>query len=77
MGEIKSVSSEIIQISVAVIGFTLAIGLAIAGLEGQIGALMGVPTQTYKGKLMLLILILGIAVLSVSISKTVSSAIVR
>lgn len=77
MDEINSISREIIQISAAVIGFLLAIGLAIAGLEGQINALMGVPTQTYRGKLLLLTLVLGIAALAVPISKTVSSAIVH
>ncbi len=75
MDDIKNISNEIIQISVGVIGLLFAIGLAVAALEGQINALMGIPTQNYKGKLFIFILILAIAVLAVPISQTISNAV--
>ena len=73
MDELRSVSNEIVTVSVGIIGILLVIGVAVAGLEAQVSHLLGKPSSTnFGGKLMLLTLILGIAAISISISNGIA-----
>jgi len=75
MGEIQSVSNEIIRVSVGIIGLILTLGAVIAGVEAQVDHLLGRPsTHNYGGKMILLTLILGIAAISTSISGSIARA---
>ncbi len=73
MGELQSISGEIIRVSVGIIGLMLLVGVGVAALEAQINNLMGRPTSNaYSGKLLLFVLVLGIAAIAVPISKTMA-----
>ena len=79
MGELIKVSQEIIKIAVIAVASLLALSVALGGVEGQIGTMLGDPSmgRSAKGRIIALIIALVIVLSAIPISNAVSKALVH
>ena len=76
MGAVTDLSKEMVQAGVIACALLLAFGIALGGVEGQLGALLGDPSlgQSAKGRIVVLIVALLIAAAAIPIGNAVARA---
>ena len=76
MAELERISAEIVQFGILVCALLLALGVALGGVEGQLGALLGDPTpgMSARGRLVVLVVALLLAASAVPIANAVVEA---
>ena len=76
MGSVKAISAEIIGWGVAICAATLAVTIALGGIEGQVGEFFSIPGLSVSPRMRVIVVILAlmIAASAVPISNAVVGA---
>jgi hypothetical protein len=76
MGEVKAISAQLVGWGVAACAASLAVTMALGGVEGQLGAMFSIPGLSVSPRVRLIVVLLAliIAVSAIPISNAVVQA---
>ncbi len=76
MEALTGLAREMVQAGVTACALLLAFGVALGGVEGQLGALLGDPSlgQSAKGRIVILVAALALAAAAIPLGNAVANA---